>query len=48
MSETPFTIAELLRWAMGQGPSVVALFFVLMRLESKLDEVKKAIENLKS
>ncbi len=48
MVAEPFTFAELARWAMEQGPSVVVLFFVMFRLEKKLDDLKTAIDSLKS
>ena len=48
MSQEAFTIAELMRWAMNQGPSVVVLFFILFRMEHKLDAIKEAIDSLKS
>ena len=48
MTEQAFTFAELMRWAMNQGPSVVVLFYILVRLEGKLDSIKEAIDSLKS
>jgi len=48
LTEQAFTFAELMRWAMDQGPVAVALFFVLVRLEGKLDAIKEAIDSLKS
>ncbi len=48
MAVEPFTFAELARWAMEQGPSVVVLFFIMFRLEKKLDDLKASIDSLKS
>ena len=39
-------IADIIQWVSNEGVAIAAFFFVLIRLEKKLDEIKSSIQEL--